>query len=121
MERRKGLNVMFLNAQSVCNKIDELRVLVASETPDIVALCETWTNETHGEALFMIDNYEIVTRRDRNDTTGGRGGGIMIYGRKEVSIWSEPESTTFNQCATVNVKCGGEDEKNPLCLSVTKL
>ena len=111
MERRKGLNVMFMNAQSVCNKMNELRVLVACETPDIVAICETWTNETHGDAFFTIDDYEIITRRDRNDTTGGRGGGILMYGRKELSVWTEPETTTFNQCVTVKVKCGGEDVK----------
>ena len=100
---------MFLNAQSVCNKMDELRVLVACETPDIVAVCETWTNETHGDALFAIGDYEMIARKDRNDTAGGRGGGLLIYARKDVLAWREVETTVFNQCATIKVKCGREN------------
>ena len=78
MEGREGIEVLFLNAQSVCNKVDELRVLVMCEEPDIVVVCETWTNETHGDALFAIEGYEMIARNDRNDTAGGRGGGILV-------------------------------------------
>ena len=109
VEGRQGIEVMFLNAQSICNKMDEFRVWVANENPDIVMACETWTNDTHGDALFSIDGYDIVARNDRNDTAGGRGGGLMVYAKKEMSVWKREEVINFNQGVAVTVKCGGED------------
>ena len=111
MERRERIRVMFLNAQSICNKIDELRLVVTCEGPDIVAICETWTNESHDDALFAMENYEMILRKDRNDTMGGRGGGLLMYARKDMSVWSGTEVTNFNQCATVEVKFSGENVK----------
>ena len=112
MERRQeGVKVLFMNAQSVCNKMNELRVVVVEEEPDIVAICETWTNDAVGDPILRLDGYVIAARKDRNDTVGGRGGGLLVYVRKEMSVWEVEVATNFNQCVTVVVKCGGNDLK----------
>ena len=90
------------------NKINELRAIVVKEMPDVVALTETWTNESIDNCYLGIDGYEILVRSDRVDTVGGRGGGIMVY-VKEIVALKEEEGTDFNQCTTVKVKRRGHD------------
>ena len=106
---QERIKVVFMNAQSICNKMDELRVVAAEDEPDILAICETWTNDTVGNAVLGINDYVIAARRDRNDTVGGRGGGLLVYVRKEMYAWNVTENTSFNQCVTISIKCGGED------------
>ena len=103
------MKVAFTNAQSINNKIHELRAIITVMEPDIVAITESWTNEMIGNELLVIDGFEMVVREDRKDTEGGRGGGILVYARKELNVWREDGPPGFNQGATVKVKCGCED------------
>ena len=38
-----SMSVLYANAQSINNKINELRALVVEMKPDVVALTESWT------------------------------------------------------------------------------
>ena len=69
----QGITVMFLNAQNLGNKMNELRAIMSMERPDIVAINETWTNDAIDNGLLGIQNYEIIERRDREDTEGEEG------------------------------------------------
>ena len=46
---------------------------------------------------------------NRKDTDRGRGGGIIVYAKKEIDIWNTEVKTQFHQCVTVKVKKGSED------------
>ena len=59
--------------------------------------------------MLEIDDFDIIAREDRKDTEGGRGGGILVYARKEMHVWREDGPSDFNQAVTVKVKCGCED------------
>ena len=97
------LNVIYMNAHSINNKMDKLKGVVEACRPDIVAITESWTNEkTHSERI-QIDGFEIVARCDREDTAGGRGG-ILVYARKGVNDWNEEVDTEFNQCTEIKIK-----------------
>ena len=76
MDGGRRLKLMYSNMQSMNNKMGELRAVVDMEKPDIIALTETWTNECISDAFLSLDGYDMVERRDRTDTAGGRGGGI---------------------------------------------
>ncbi len=39
-----GLKILYLNAQSICGKINELQCAAADLNPDILLACETWCN-----------------------------------------------------------------------------
>ena len=39
------IKVMFANAQSMINKIDEIKAVMTIHNPDIFAVTESWTNE----------------------------------------------------------------------------
>ena len=99
-----GVNILYTNAQSINNKLSELGVIVGMKRPDIVALTETWTNEKIDNELLILDGYQMVERRDRKDTAGGRGGGILVYVKNELNAWREEVDTNFNQCATIKIK-----------------
>ena len=109
MDRQSGLRIMYANVQSVNNKINELRATVVKEMPDVLALTETWMNESIDNCYLGIDGYDILVRTDRADTAGGRGGGIMVYVKAIVALKEEEGETGFNQCATVKVKRRGHD------------
>ena len=111
VERRRteGLKVCFMNAQSIANKMEELRVIVGESEPDIVGVTEAWTNEMIGDSFLKLSGYDLVAREDRNDTQKGRGGGLLLYAKEDINIWRKDDNHEFNQMMTVQVKCGGED------------
>ena len=89
--------------------MEELRVIISIKKPDIVVATETWTNDALGDALLSVQDYELVARCDRTDTEGGRGGGVILWARKEICVWRIENKTEFNQCISVMVKCRCED------------
>ena len=108
-ERGREIKVSFANVQSLVNKVDELKAHLILSNCDIFAATETWANDDIGNDLLFIDGYEIVSRLDRRDTNKGRGGGIIVYAKKEIDIWNTEVKTQFHQCVTVKVKKGSED------------
>ena len=97
------MRVLYSNMQSMVNKVHELRAVVEMESPDVVVLTETWTNENVSDAYIQLKGYDMVVRKDRKDTMGGRGGGIVVYTRG-IHAWNEEVTTSFTQCAHAKLK-----------------
>ena len=66
--------VMHLNANSLQNKIEEVRMLVEQFKAHVVFLGETKIDGTYPNSQFAIKNYYLY----RNDRVKG-GGGLMAY------------------------------------------
>ena len=68
---------MYTNCRSLKYKIDELKILVSKEEPDIIALTETWANcsKNNFKAEYSIPNYTLLN----NDRTDRKGGGVMLF------------------------------------------
>ena len=98
------IQFLYTNAQSLVNKIDEMRVIVANNKPDVLIITETWTNDSVSNDYLRIPEYDIIKRQDRNDTDRGRGGGIIMYAKRTLFAWRVNCDTTFNQCAMMGVK-----------------
>ena len=49
------LNIVYYNARSLLPKIDELRVITETESPDVICIVESWLSSD------ILDN-EIVSR-----------------------------------------------------------
>ena len=98
-----GLKIMYTNARSIVNKIQELRLYAHTNNPDIIAITESWTNSSITNQYLDIPNYTIVSRHDRNDTTNGRGGGILIYVKHPIKSYETTSSSQFNQFASIEV------------------
>jgi hypothetical protein len=69
------LVVLYMNAQSVVNKVNELSVIAADLEPDLILITETWCNAEITDAYLNLPGYEVQQdlRRDRTDTRDGRG------------------------------------------------
>ena len=66
------------------SKLIDLASLIAGEDPDLLLLTETWTNKDINSAEISFKDYNIYGRKDRMDTSNGRGGGVIIYVRDNI-------------------------------------
>ena len=56
------LSIMYTNAQSIVNKINELRTLAYDLKPDIILINESWTNKSITKAYLHVQGYELYTQ-----------------------------------------------------------
>ncbi len=78
------LRIRSLNAQSLCNKLAELQVLLLSGEIDILCIVETWLTDAYPDSLLSATGAYQVVRADR----GSRGGGVVFLLRKGISFVS---------------------------------
>lgn len=62
--KARGLKITHLNIRSLLPKMDELRLLMSSNPLDVLAVSETWLNESIGDAEESLPGYTFI-RRDR--------------------------------------------------------
>ena len=74
-KRCLGFSILYFNARSLKNKIDELslRCVRVRRNPDIIAITETWADFSVPDSYFSIQNY-VIFRCDR----GNNGGGYIL-------------------------------------------
>lgn len=75
----KGMLCIHLNARSLVNKVDQLRYIAESTKAAVIAVTETWFDETINDSEISIENY-AVERNDRNR----EGGGTCLYIKKDI-------------------------------------
>ena len=64
--QHKPLKIMYTNARSIVNKIQELKLLAADCSPDVIAITESWTHSAILKQYLSIPNYSIVARHDQS-------------------------------------------------------
>ena len=97
------LNIIYTNAQSVVNKINELRSVAYDLKPEIIMINESWTNMDITKAYLNIDGYELIAREDRVDTNNGRGGGLLLYVKSSLAAEEIVSKSPFNQYISVSI------------------
>ena len=102
--QRNTINIMYTNAQSIVNKIDELRSIASDLKPDVILINESWTNKDITKAYLSIQGYELLARKDREDTTAGRGGGLLVYSRNGIVTSERELNSPLNQAVSVSVE-----------------
>ena len=71
------------NAQSIRNKVDLFKAMVASENLDIIGITETWIQE---ETRDFVGEYEIAGYKlFKKDRKSKIGGGVMLYVRDHLN------------------------------------
>ncbi|KAF4531149.1 hypothetical protein B566_EDAN019185, partial [Ephemera danica] len=71
----KSWKCIYTNAQSLRNKLIELRSISAQYSPQLIAVTETWFSSDIRDCEVAIQGMTLL-RRDRE---GGRGGGVALY------------------------------------------
>jgi len=93
--QNKPLNIIYCNARSIRNKMDELKILVSQIKPDIIGIVESWLTEDNFDSEIEIANYNFI-RKDRNRVFKTMGGGIIIYFRQDISVVDITNDSNFN-------------------------
>ena len=67
--------------------------------PDLILITETWCNSDITNAHLCIAGYELQPdlRVDREDTKGGRGGGLLVYSKLGLQILKLDSGAAFKQ------------------------
>ena len=99
------LSILYTNAQSIVGKIDELSCTSSELKPDLILLTETWCNDSVSDAFLSIPDYELHHRLDREDTAGGRGGGLLVYSKKGIKVLSLDKVQHFHQYSRLLDTC----------------
>lgn len=76
------LNFLSLNARSLLNKLDELRVIICNIQPDIVCITESWCRPHESDSMYDIQGYNII----RCDRQNQRGGGVLLYVHESIKF-----------------------------------
>ena len=99
----KSLKVLHINTRSLRKHYNELEALILSQqqSPEILALTETWLNPNDETNCFALPNYKVFNKA--RDT---RGGGVMIQCLNCVSVIDELDSP-FEECLFLKVKYHG--------------
>ncbi|PKU44969.1 mitochondrial fission process protein 1 [Limosa lapponica baueri] len=74
MRSTAQVNCIYTNAHSMGTEQEELETIVQQENYDIVAITETWWNDSHNWSAAM-GGYKLF----RRDKQGRRGSGVALY------------------------------------------
>ncbi|PKU47468.1 rna-directed dna polymerase from mobile element jockey-like [Limosa lapponica baueri] len=87
------LKCIYTNTHSMGNKQEKLEAIVWHESYDVVAVTETWWDESNDWSATM-DGYKLF-RRDRQ---GRRGGGVALYVREDYDCVELTEGNGKVEC-----------------------
>ena len=98
------IKILYSNVRSIVNKIDELKHTSYDLKPDIICICETWTNDSILNAYLNIEDYSILCRRDRTDTNQGKGG-LLVYVKSGIKATELKTDfiDSYNQCCAISL------------------
>ena len=84
--------------------MNELNALAADLKPEVIAVTETWTNSSICDSFITIPGYKLTVRKDRSDTSDGRGGGILLYIKSNITCHeiTVPENLIQVAAARIN-------------------
>ena len=86
------LSCLYVNARSICNKMDSLLVMVESFQPHIIAVTESWGNAEIDDSELYITGYTMF-RKDR--PLDARGGGVLLFVSEDLGAVEWLPSTKF--------------------------
>ncbi|KAJ7415620.1 hypothetical protein BTVI_37812 [Pitangus sulphuratus] len=89
---------MYTNARSMGNKQEELEAIVQQESYDMVAITETWWDDSHDWSAAM-DGYKLF----RKDRQRRRGGGVALYVRESLDSVELEVTHLFDQWKPVDI------------------
>ncbi len=110
-QKAATVSILYTNAQSINNKIAELTAVSMDLAPDLILITESWTNNLITDASLQIPGYDLETdlRRDRQDTGGGIGGGLLVYSKNGIRVLKidHYDDLEFNQLCSFRIESTG--------------
>lgn len=105
----KPLSVFYQNVRGLRTKSSEFYIASSSCNYDVIALSETWLNESHLDSEFFSNDF-VVFRCDRNyssmDMT--RGGGVLLAIRSNIKCKELTQTTPDLEIVSVEMRYAGQ-------------
>jgi exonuclease III len=99
------LKIMLWNCNSIRNKIENLKIYIKTEKPDIILLNETKCDKETGNFFLELPGYEtFLNPREKNSN---KGGGVAIVVKETISRQEFKEFSTHNEeicCVKITTK-----------------
>ena len=76
------INILYINACSLSNKLINVNNHALSANADIIVITESWHSNDHE---YNMDSYNLIAEQARLNTPGGCGGGVTIYAKKTIA------------------------------------
>lgn len=99
MKSAAHLKCMYTNARSMGNKQEELEAIVQQESYDVVAITETWWDDSYDWSAAM-DSYKLFRREGQ----GRRGGGVALYVRESLDSLELEVSNSKVECLWIKIR-----------------
>ena len=107
---QNNLKCMYTNADSLLNKMDELRRDIQAKDPDIIAITEVIPKKKNRfpitKAEIIIQGYETHT----NDLGTKKGRGILIYVKNNLESNEIVFKTEFQESLWITIKMNHNDK-----------
>ena len=107
------MKCLYTNAHSMGNKQEELEAIVLLESYDLIAITETWWDESH-DWNVALDGYGLF-RRDRRER---RGRGVALYVKKTLQSEELSLKNSHEQVESLWVRIGERGNKGNLVVGV---
>jgi len=107
------LNCLYTNANSVLNKMTELRERIHLEEIDLIGITESWANDYVNDAELYIEGFNMF-RKDRNKI---KGGGLLLYvnARLKASLNTVLTNSDFEEALWCNLQIDQQHLTVGLC------
>ena len=93
-------SVLYFNARSLKNKVDELSIRCQQLKPDVIVITETWLDQNVPDNFLHISEFEIL-RCDRDI----HGGGVAVYLKSSLNYDLIPLSPTGTDFKSNVIAC----------------
>ena len=77
-----------LNSQTIL-----FSLYIINNKIDVIAVTETWFKDIPDD-LILLSGFKCH-RRDRNDSSKTKGGGVSIFVRNHIKMWKSPQKSGF--------------------------
>ena len=100
------MKCLLFNARSVKNKLDQLKFVQPQGCYDIIAITETWCNDSISDAMICDSKNYNLSRKDRQNVQKSTGGGLCILTRKSISIYLLHDFVCIHEtCKILCLRC----------------
>ena len=105
-KRSVKLACLYINAQSVINKMDYLQATITAKKPDVIGVTESWGNDKVFDSELHIAGYDLF----RCDRPNGRaGGGVLLYTLSSLRATEFKTKTKFPEQIWCRLKLNNKD------------
>ena len=103
------LSLFHFNARSLLPKMPELRTVINSHKPDIIAVTETWLTNAIPDGAIYLHDYNTLARADRqtvyqrNQHNSQRGGGVLLLAHDSLRVTLRPDLRVWPESTWIEV------------------